>query len=40
MISEEGIFYTILRAIKGKQKYNKEIEYLFGKILLDNKDTV
>ena len=34
------IFYTILRAIKGKQKYNKEIEYLFGKILLDNKDTV
>lgn len=40
MILEEEIFYTILRAIKGKQKYNKEIEYLFGKILLDNKDTV
>ena len=40
MILEEGIFYTILRATKGKQKYNKEIEYIFGKILLDNKDAV
>ena len=40
MIQECGNFYTILRATKGKQKYNKEIEYIFGKILLDNKDAV
>ncbi|NDO46564.1 class I SAM-dependent methyltransferase [Clostridium sp. MD294] len=40
MILEDDIFYTILRAIKGEQKYSKEIEYLFGKILLDSKDTV
>lgn len=40
MVLEDGIFYTILRATKGEQKYNKKIEYLFGKILLDNKDAV
>lgn len=40
MVLEDGIFYTILRAIKGEQKYSKEIEYLFGKILLDRKDEV
>lgn len=38
MILEDNIFYTIIKAVKGKQKYEKEIEYLFGKILLYRKD--
>lgn len=40
MILEDTIFYTVLRAEKGQQKYDKEIEYLFGKTLLDKKDEV
>lgn len=40
MIQEWDNFYTILRAIPGKQKYDKEIEYIFGSILLEKKDAV
>ena len=40
MIQECGNFYTILRAIPGKQKYDKEIEYIFGRVLLEKKDAV
>lgn len=40
MIQECGNFYTILRAIQEKQKYDKEIEYIFGKVLLEKKDAV
>ncbi len=40
MIQEWGNFYTILRAIPGKQKYDKEIEYIFGSVLLEKKDAV
>lgn len=40
MIQEYGNFYTILRAIQGQQKYDKEIEYIFGKVLLEKRDTV
>ncbi len=39
MIQESHIFYTILRAEKGQENYN-EIEYLFGKKLLEKKDNV
>ena len=39
MIQESNIFYTILRAEKGKEIYNKT-EYLFGKKLLEKKDSV
>ena len=40
MIQEWDNFYTILRAIPGTQKYDKEIEYIFGSILLEKKDAV
>ena len=40
MILEGGKFYTILHMLKGQQKYDKEIEYIFGKILLQKKDAV
>ena len=40
MIQEWDNFYTILRAIPGKQKYDKEIEYIFGSVLLEKKDAV
>ena len=40
MIQEWDNFYTILRAIPGIQKYDKEIEYIFGSILLEKKDAV
>ena len=40
MIQEYGNFYTILRAIQGQQKYDNEIEYIFGKVLLEKRDTV
>lgn len=39
MIQESNIFYTILRAEKGQETYT-EIEYLFGKRLLEKKDMV
>lgn len=40
MIQECGNFYTILRAVQGQQKYDNEIEYIFGKVLLEKRDTV
>ena len=40
MILEDGKFYTVIRAIQGKEVYEKESEYLFGKILLDRKDKI
>ncbi len=40
MILEEGKYYTILHMLRGKEAYEKEIEYIFGKILLQRRDTV
>lgn len=40
MVLEDGKFYTVIRAIQGKESYKKEEEYLFGKILLDRKDKI
>lgn len=37
MLFEEGIYYTVIRAIHGEEKYNSEAEYQFGKINIDNK---
>lgn len=40
MVLEDGKFYTVIRAIQGKESYKKKEEYLFGKILLDRKDKI
>ena len=38
MLKEEGKPYVILRCIRGEETYEKEIEYLYGKKLLEKKD--
>lgn len=40
MLKEDGKFYTVMRAIHGQERYEKEAEYLFGKKLLEKKDAV
>lgn len=40
MLVEEGKFYTVIRAIDGEEKYDKEIEYDYGKYLLDEKNEI
>lgn len=39
MLVDEGKYYTILRAIPGKECYNSEVQYLYGKYLLEKKDS-
>lgn len=40
MLYEDGIYYTVIRAVHGMEKYEKEEEYLFGKINIDKKCAV
>lgn len=39
MMIDEGKYYTILRAVPGKECYNSEVQYLYGKCLLEKKDS-
>ena len=38
MLKEDGKPYVILRCIRGEERYEKEIEYLYGKKLLEKKE--
>lgn len=38
MIKEDGKYYTIIRCIPGAEKYQREIDYLYGKRLLLEKE--
>ncbi len=38
MLIEEGKFYTIIRAVGGDEKYEKDIDYDYGAYLLEQKD--
>lgn len=40
MLIEEGKFYTIIRAIDGAEAYEREIDYEYGKCLLDERHPV
>ncbi len=40
MLREEGKYYNVITAVPGGERYEREIEYTFGKILIDKKDTV
>lgn len=40
MMKEDGKYYNIMRCIPGEEKYQREIEYLYGKKLLAQKDPV
>ncbi|MBR4016092.1 MAG: SAM-dependent methyltransferase [Anaerotignum sp.] len=38
MLKEEGKVYTLMRCVRGTEKYGREIDYLYGKQLLEKKD--
>lgn len=38
MIFEDGKYYTIINAETGRQSYDEEYEYVYGKCLIDNKN--
>lgn len=40
MIFEEKKYYTVLRAVPGEEIYTNEKEYLFGKKLIEKKDSI
>ncbi len=40
MLKEDGKPYVLMRCEKGEEKYSREIEYLYGKLLLEKKEPV
>ena len=40
IVLDDGKYYNIIVGKKGEEVYDRDIEYLFGKILLDRKDDV
>lgn len=40
MLIDEGKFYTIMRAVDGEETYAREVEYDYGKCLLEKRDEV
>lgn len=38
LIQDDGKFYTIMRCVLGKESYSSEIEYMYGKKVLDKKE--
>lgn len=40
MLVENGKYYTIIKAVRGWQRYDNEYEYTYGKYLIDNRDDV
>ena len=40
MLKEDGKPYVLMRCEKGEEKYDSEIDYLYGKLLLEKKDPV
>lgn len=38
MLEEDGKTYTLMRCVRGAERYEKEIEYLYGKRLLEKKE--
>lgn len=40
MLIEEGKYYTAIKAVRGKENYQNEIEYLYGKLLLEKQDPI
>ena len=40
MLIDEGKYYTAMKAIKGKECCDNEVQYYFGKLLLEQKDQV
>ena len=40
MLKEDNKPYVLMRCEKGEEKYDREIDYLYGKLLLEKKDPV
>ncbi|MFG6393580.1 MAG: class I SAM-dependent methyltransferase [Lachnospiraceae bacterium] len=40
MVKEHGKFYTVIRAVKGKEHYKDEAEYIYGRYLINSKNQV
>lgn len=40
MIYEDGIYYNVIRAVHGREKYDNEADYIFGKINIDRKNAI
>lgn len=40
MLIDEGKFYTVIRAIDGEEMYEREVEYDYGKYLLEEKNEI
>lgn len=40
MVEEEGKYYTVIVASLGNERYDKEYEYEYGKMLIDKKEDV
>lgn len=40
MLIDQGKFYIVIRAVAGKEKYDCEEDYIYGKKLAENKDKV
>lgn len=40
MVMDSGKYYVIIRSVPGKEVYSEEIDYIYGKKLLEEKDEV
>lgn len=40
MILDEGKFYTVIRAVGGRETYEREVEYDYGKCLLEQRNEI
>ncbi|MPN02753.1 hypothetical protein SDC9_149969 [bioreactor metagenome] len=40
MLYEDGIYYTVIRAVSGNEEYENRKDYIFGKINIDKKSSV
>lgn len=40
MVKEQGKYYVIIRATKGLESYTQELDYIYGKKLVDGRDEV
>ena len=40
MLTDQGKYYIVIRAVKGKESYNAEEDYIYGKKLLEKKDMI
>ena len=40
MLIEEGKYYTVMKAVAGRQTYKDEVEYFYGKLLLEERNPI